>query len=211
MIHRGFTGHACRPHEKSGLAEQPVKAAALLEVVNINDLIEVQIARKIINYRNRLPVEIVESNTKLAKLYACSCIITLRPEEAKDSLSILDKALPSSSAVEQLDLTTYCRGIQGIAQHLSGESQAAYYSCSQFLENISHENWLIASMSWAVLIQHRLFRVEFNLAGGVPMAMYENGEIDITGVGLADLERVQNPSDPLNNDSAFIYNKLHRF
>ncbi len=153
--------------EQALLAEQPVKAAALLEVVNINDLIEVQIARKIINYRNRLPVEIVESNTKLAKLYACSCIITLRPEEAKDSLSILDKALPSSSAVEQLDLTTYCRGIQGIAQHLSGESQAAYYSCSQFLENISHENWLIASMSWAVLIQHRLFRVEFNLAEGL--------------------------------------------
>ena len=30
-----------------------------------------------------------------------------------------------------------------------------------------------------------------NLAGGVSMAMYENDEIDITGVGLADLERVK--------------------
>ena len=46
----------------------------------------------------------------------------------------------------------------------------------------------------------KLDRVEFNLAGGVPMAMYENDEIDITGVGLADLERVQNQSDPLNAD-----------
>ena len=46
----------------------------------------------------------------------------------------------------------------------------------------------------------KLDRVEFNLAGGVPMAMYENGEIDITGVGLADLERVQDPNDPLSND-----------
>ena len=36
------------------------------------------------------------------------------------------------------------------------------------------------------------------------MAMYENGEIDITGVGLADLERVQNPSDPLNNDLVMV-------
>ena len=50
----------------------------------------------------------------------------------------------------------------------------------------------------------KLDRVEFNLAGGVPMAMYENGEIDITGVGLADLERVQNPSDPLNNDLVMV-------
>ena len=30
--------------------------------------------------------------------------------------------------------------------------------------------------------------------------MYENDEIHITGVGLADLERVTNPSDPLNED-----------
>ncbi len=50
----------------------------------------------------------------------------------------------------------------------------------------------------------KLDRVEFNLAGGVPMAMYENGEIDITGVGLADLERVQNPSDPLNDDLVMV-------
>jgi len=39
-----------------------------------------------------------------------------------------------------------------------------------------------------------------NLAGGVSMAMYENDEIDITGVGLADLERVKDPNDPLNKD-----------
>ena len=39
-----------------------------------------------------------------------------------------------------------------------------------------------------------------NLAGGVSMAMYENDEVDITGVGLADLERVKDPNDPLNRD-----------
>ena len=32
------------------------------------------------------------------------------------------------------------------------------------------------------------------------MAMYENDEIDITGVGLADLERVKDPNDSLNKD-----------
>ena len=46
----------------------------------------------------------------------------------------------------------------------------------------------------------KLDGVEFNLAGGVAMAMYENDEIDITGVGLADLERVKDVNDPLNND-----------
>ncbi len=45
-----------------------------------------------------------------------------------------------------------------------------------------------------------LDRVDFNLSGGVPMAMYENDEMDFTGVGLADLERVQDPAEPLNKD-----------
>ena len=45
-----------------------------------------------------------------------------------------------------------------------------------------------------------LDKVLFNLAGGIAMAMYETDEIDITGVGLADLERVQDPDEPLNRD-----------
>ena len=45
-----------------------------------------------------------------------------------------------------------------------------------------------------------LDKVLMNLAGGVAMAMYENDEIDITGVGLADLDRVTDPTEPLNAD-----------
>ena len=39
-----------------------------------------------------------------------------------------------------------------------------------------------------------------NLAGGQSMAMYENDEIDITGVGLFDLERVLDPNEKLNKE-----------
>lgn len=42
--------------------------------------------------------------------------------------------------------------------------------------------------------------VVMNLAGGQSMAMYENDEIDITGVGLFDLERVLDPRDELNRE-----------
>ena len=45
-----------------------------------------------------------------------------------------------------------------------------------------------------------LDKVELILSGGSSMAMYENGEIDITGVGLADLDRVSNPKDSLNQE-----------
>ena len=43
-----------------------------------------------------------------------------------------------------------------------------------------------------------LDEVEFILAGGDPMIMYENDEIHLTGVSLADLERVRDPNEPLN-------------
>ena len=43
-------------------------------------------------------------------------------------------------------------------------------------------------------------KVVMNLAGGQAMAMYENDEIDITGVGLFDLDRVLDPNEPLNKE-----------
>ena len=46
----------------------------------------------------------------------------------------------------------------------------------------------------------KLAKIQMNLAGGSSMAMYENDEIDITGVGLFDLERIQDPNDPLHDD-----------
>ena len=42
--------------------------------------------------------------------------------------------------------------------------------------------------------------IVMNLAGGQSMAMYENDEIDITAVGLFDLDRVLDPTEPLNQD-----------
>jgi oligopeptide transport system substrate-binding protein len=44
----------------------------------------------------------------------------------------------------------------------------------------------------------KLKRVVFDLQGGSALVRYENGEIDVTGVGLDDLSRVQDPSDDLN-------------
>jgi oligopeptide transport system substrate-binding protein len=43
-----------------------------------------------------------------------------------------------------------------------------------------------------------LARVEYNLAGGSAVTMYENDEIDVTGVGLNDIERIRDPNEPLN-------------
>src|SRR3989304_2114352 len=43
-----------------------------------------------------------------------------------------------------------------------------------------------------------LAKVTYVLAGGSALVMYENDEIDITGVGINDIERIRDSSDPLN-------------
>ncbi|MCS7260973.1 MAG: peptide ABC transporter substrate-binding protein [Anaerolineae bacterium] len=43
-------------------------------------------------------------------------------------------------------------------------------------------------------------RVEFVLAGGSAMVMYEQGALDMTPVGLNDIERVSDPLNPLNRE-----------
>ena len=45
-----------------------------------------------------------------------------------------------------------------------------------------------------------LGRVEYTLGGGSAITMYENDELDVTGVGLNDVERVRDPAEPLNQE-----------
>lgn len=46
----------------------------------------------------------------------------------------------------------------------------------------------------------RLEEIRFVLAGGSAMTMYENGELDMTAVGLADIERVTDPKNALSKE-----------
>lgn len=46
----------------------------------------------------------------------------------------------------------------------------------------------------------KLQRVRFELSGGSSLVEYEDGNIDVTGIGLDDLARIQDPSDSLNDE-----------
>ncbi len=50
----------------------------------------------------------------------------------------------------------------------------------------------------------KLERAIFILSGGSAMTMYENNEIDITGVGIDDIERVLDPNSPLRNELVVV-------
>ncbi|MBI4496404.1 MAG: peptide ABC transporter substrate-binding protein [Chloroflexi bacterium] len=56
----------------------------------------------------------------------------------------------------------------------------------------------------------KLERLVFNLAGGSSMTMYENDEIAISGVGINDIERVLDTSNPLNKELK-VHDELSTF
>lgn len=56
-----------------------------------------------------------------------------------------------------------------------------------------------------------LEEVHFYLAGGSAMIMYENEELDATPVGLADIERVLDPTNPLNEELTMVVPTLSTF
>ena len=72
----------------------------------------------------------------------------------------------------------------------TGPFKLAEYEVGEILRLGRHENYHLGPPN--------LDEVEFLLAGGSAMLMYENDEIHVTGVGLADLERVRDPNEPLN-------------
>lgn len=49
-----------------------------------------------------------------------------------------------------------------------------------------------------------LDEVHFLLSGGSPMIMYESGDIDVTEVGLGDIDRVLDPTSPLNDELTVV-------
>jgi oligopeptide transport system substrate-binding protein len=51
-----------------------------------------------------------------------------------------------------------------------------------------------------VLGAPKLKSIRFDLSGGSSLVAYQDGDIDITGVGLDDLDRIQDPSDALNKE-----------
>lgn len=50
----------------------------------------------------------------------------------------------------------------------------------------------------------KLERINFILSGGSLMVQYEQGELDITPVGLNDIERVTDPTNPLNKELQIV-------
>ena len=50
----------------------------------------------------------------------------------------------------------------------------------------------------------RIERVRFRLSGGLPITMYETGQLDIAPVGVNDMERVTDPTNPLSQELVIV-------
>ena len=96
---------------------------------------------------------------------------------------------PTAFVLDRENLENY--GVDWLRQpNGTGPFKLAEYQVGELLRLARNENYHLGPAN--------IDEVEFLLAGGNAMLMYENDEIHVTGVGLADLERVLDPNEPLN-------------
>jgi len=50
----------------------------------------------------------------------------------------------------------------------------------------------------------RLEKIVFSIAGGTPIVLYETNQLDVTPVGLQDLDRVRDPNDPISKELTIV-------
>jgi len=74
----------------------------------------------------------------------------------------------------------------------TGPFQMTEYKVGETLVLSRHDGYHLGAANLA--------EVEMILSGGTSMLMYENDEIDIAGVGLADIDRLNDPSHNLNSE-----------
>lgn len=72
------------------------------------------------------------------------------------------------------------------------------------LESLTRDRVLLAANENYVHGAPEIARVSFVLRGGSPMTMYEQGELDATLIGEADVERVLDPTNPLSDELQVI-------
>jgi oligopeptide transport system substrate-binding protein len=75
----------------------------------------------------------------------------------------------------------------------TGPFKLSNWQLGQRIELVPNENYYLEP-------KPSLAKVTFLLAGGAALTMYENDEIDVSGVGINDIERIRDPNEPLNAD-----------
>jgi len=75
----------------------------------------------------------------------------------------------------------------------TGPFKLQEYARSQRLILVKNDNYYLDP-------KPQVDEVDFILGGGSPMTLYENGNLDSTRIGIADIERVQDITSPLNKE-----------
>ena len=117
--------------------------------------------------------------------------VTIRIDiDAPKSYFLAKLTYPTAFVVDRQQLESDDRWFR--RPNATGPFKLASYELGERMVLERHEGYHLGAP--------RLQSVEFILSGGTAMLMYENDEIHITGVGLADLDRLLDPSEALSRE-----------
>ncbi|WP_271410015.1 LuxR C-terminal-related transcriptional regulator [Pseudomonas sp. Q1-7] len=144
---------ACRMFIASGQVEEaieqalcagrPEAAANYLEHLGQEWLTGEQHLARLLAWRSRLPIALLESTPRLLSLNAWGLLISWRLDEAEACIAKLGHFLPQPTAQRNRKLLANCQALQGVLAALRSQSPSrARQYCSEALEHLPEHDWM---------------------------------------------------------------------
>ncbi|UVE16004.1 LuxR C-terminal-related transcriptional regulator [Pseudomonas sp. LS44] len=163
--------HACRYLSGAGFLDEAIElalsagqvevAVSYMHQLTLDWLFSEQHLRTWLDWRSRLPLELLESTPLLIYLNARALLMTWRLDEAATCLERLNRAMPQVTARRHCRVLSNWQALHGTLRGLLGDVATAREHCSSAPDHLDLRDW-----QSAVLCHSTLARVE--MAAGQP-------------------------------------------
>ena len=135
--------------EQAILADHYETAASLLVELANEELLTEKSIKKILNYWDRLPIELIQSSVELVTIFALAFALADKPQNATTCLAEISKFLPAITENQQSRIASYWLSIKGFSAVSQGDSELAKRYCLEALSCLDFKEHYLR-LSWAV-------------------------------------------------------------
>ncbi|MCY1284511.1 HTH-type transcriptional regulator MalT [compost metagenome] len=144
-------GHFNEAIEQALCAEQVDVAANYMERLTLDWLYTEQHLRKLLDWREQLPDQLLESTPRLICLCARALLTSWRLEEADVCLARLGNFLPQPDAQRNRRQIANWQALHGFLQAARGDARAAQRSCEEALQVLPASDWRTSLLCYSSL------------------------------------------------------------
>lgn len=144
--------------EQAILADHYETAASLLVELANEELLTEKSIKKILNYWDRLPIELIQSSVELVTIFALAFALADKPQNATTCLAEISKFLPAITENQQSRIASYWLSIKGFSAVSQGDSELAKRYCLEALSCLDFKEHYLRLSCHIIVIQQEIFQ-----------------------------------------------------